>query len=833
MYRLPTEAEWEYACRAGTTTQFSFSFGDDRAHLDQYGWYQGNAGGRSHPVGTKLPNPFGLFDMHGNANEWCQDWHDVKWYEKSPASDPVGPPSGLHRVIRGGTWFWVTSYACRSAYRMSLTPSFRAAYHGFRIVRVLDATKPETPGATIAKPGASPTMPTRPWNTPAFQLWVKAIQALTAEKQVEAVSKKLMELNQGFDGKLTPKVERGVVTECRFITNNVTDISPVRALVGLEILGCGGGGEGGGGWGKLSDLSPLQGMPLKELHCSYTQVSDLTPLEGMALRFVDCTATRTSDLSPLRGMPLARLNCASTQVADLSPLEGMKLATLNCTFTQIADLTPLDGMGLTNLRITPKNITRGWDVVRQMKTLKTISIGGAQNQQFQPAEFWKKYDAGEFGMPAAPAKLAYFDPTFQAWVKATQALPAGQQIEAVSRKLMELNPGFDGKVTGYDGKGLPKIENGAVREFGLFTDNVMDISPVRALVILKSLNCSGSGTGKGRLTDLSPLKGMSALLDLTCAKTQVSDLSPLQGMNLVTLHCPITPVSDLKPLERMKLSVLTCDETQVLDLSPLREVPLRHLYCYNTQISDLTPLAGVRTLSELRVNRTKVTPASVAALQQALPNCKIDWDDPAKPKTPQPSIQSIDLLKLIDPKQSFNGGIWSKGPNGMTSPNEEFEWALVRVPYVVPEEYDWRIVVERANDNPIVKPANNSGRSLALHFIASGNRGSVCIDGYHNGTCALEMVDKNMGPTFQGPIMKPGKPVALRVSVRKDSVSVAADDKEILSWHGDMGRFSSYARWAIPDRQNLFIGSQASFIIHEMSVTPVAEGKSSAASGTK
>jgi hypothetical protein len=256
------------------------------------------------------------------------------------------------------------------------------------------------------------------------------------------------------------------------------------------------------------------------------------------------------------------------------------------------------------------------------------------------------------------------------------------------------------------------------------------------------------------------------------------------------------------------------------------------LGCSHSQVSDLSPLESCKSLKTLYVQATKVTPATVAALQRALPNCKIVWDDPAKPKTPEQFV-SVDLLKLVDPKQSFNGGTWSKGPNGLTSPNDEFEWALVRVPYVASEEYDWRIVVERANDNPVVKPVNNSGRSFALHFIASGNRGSVCIDGYHNGTCALEMIDKNMGPTFQGPIMKPGKPVAILVSVRKDSVSVAADGKEILSWHGDMGRFSSYANWRVPDRQNLFIGSQASFIIHEMSVTPVAEGKSSAASGTR
>src|SRR5471030_1614390 len=87
-YRLPTEAEWEYACRAGTTTQFSF--GDDDTELAQYGWYDKISRGKLMTVALKLPNPFGLFDMHGNAQEWCQDFFDEKWYENPQPPDPKG-----------------------------------------------------------------------------------------------------------------------------------------------------------------------------------------------------------------------------------------------------------------------------------------------------------------------------------------------------------------------------------------------------------------------------------------------------------------------------------------------------------------------------------------------------------------------------------------------------------------------------------------------------------------------------------------------------------------------------------------------------------------------
>ncbi len=134
-YRLPSEAEWEYACRAGTTTQYSF--GDDANLLEQFGWFYKNAGGKSHPVGTKSANAFGLRDMHGNLYEWCHDVYDEKWYERPATSDPRGPISGANRVIRGGTWPYPASY-CRSAARYFNTPSSRSAYYGFRCVQVLD-----------------------------------------------------------------------------------------------------------------------------------------------------------------------------------------------------------------------------------------------------------------------------------------------------------------------------------------------------------------------------------------------------------------------------------------------------------------------------------------------------------------------------------------------------------------------------------------------------------------------------------------------------------------------------------------------------------------------
>jgi formylglycine-generating enzyme required for sulfatase activity len=133
-YRLPTEAEWEYACRAGNPARYSF--GDDPASLGEYAWIDEDfAKGSTHPVGQKRPNAFGLFDMHGNVWEWCWDWYDAKPYAQSPVDDPSGPlKAASFRVRRGGSWINDPLNA-RSANRDGNIPGYRFISLGFRLAR--------------------------------------------------------------------------------------------------------------------------------------------------------------------------------------------------------------------------------------------------------------------------------------------------------------------------------------------------------------------------------------------------------------------------------------------------------------------------------------------------------------------------------------------------------------------------------------------------------------------------------------------------------------------------------------------------------------------------
>jgi formylglycine-generating enzyme required for sulfatase activity len=158
LYQLPTEAQWEYAARAGTTTKYSF--GDDDADLDTYAWFGGDfATGSHHPVGQKQPNGWGLYDMHGNVWEWTQDRFNPEGHRAQPQTDPTGPAGGSERTVRGGSWH-ATADGWSSTFRKGYAPTYRGISIGFRVARALPDAGTGAPAGTD-----EPAQPTRDTET--------------------------------------------------------------------------------------------------------------------------------------------------------------------------------------------------------------------------------------------------------------------------------------------------------------------------------------------------------------------------------------------------------------------------------------------------------------------------------------------------------------------------------------------------------------------------------------------------------------------------------------------------------------------------------------------
>jgi Leucine-rich repeat (LRR) protein len=393
--------------------------------------------------------------------------------------------------------------------------------------------------------------------------WAGSLKDLPAAEQVAAVTKKLRERNPGFDGQVKPTFKDGAVAELRFSSDAVTDLSPVRGLPKLQGLVCPGSGPG---QGRLASLLPLKGLKLAVLDCAQARVSNLAPLQGMPLTTLNLNGNaEVEDLTPLRGTRLTWLDVAGTRVRDLTPLRGLGLGYLACHDTPVTDLSPLKDMPLTALscRFEP---VRDLPLLRSLKRLDKLNN--------RP---WKDVDAAQRD--------------FEAWVKKTAGLPAGEQARAVGDKLKEANPGFDGQVT-------PWIDRGEVVRFSLSADAVTDLSPVRALRALERLTCTGSAPGKGRLADLWPLRGL-ALKDLIVSSTAVADLSPLGGMKLEYLDVAGTPVADLSPLKGAPLVVLDVSNTPVTDLAPLQDLPLRQLRGDVQPDRDADVLRPIKTLATI------------------------------------------------------------------------------------------------------------------------------------------------------------------------------------------------------------------------------------------
>jgi eukaryotic-like serine/threonine-protein kinase len=232
--------------------------------------------------------------------------------------------------------------------------------------------------------------------------WEQSLAGRPAAEQVEAVTRRLKELNPGFDGEVIPGIADGEVKSLQFHTDAVLDIAPVRALPGLRSLDLRGTYPSRGKLSDLtplrglplvnlnlnsasvSDLGPLRGMPLTVLHCGETRVADLSPLKGMRLRVFSAQRTLVSDLEPLRGMPLTYVDLYGAHtLADLGPLEGMPLGYLNIGATWVSDLSPVAGLKSLRTLVIDETEVSNLTAIRRLE-LTTLSFIGIRVTDLSP-----------------------------------------------------------------------------------------------------------------------------------------------------------------------------------------------------------------------------------------------------------------------------------------------------------------------------------------------------------------------------------------------------------------------------------------------------------------
>jgi Leucine-rich repeat (LRR) protein len=469
---------------------------------------------------------------------------------------------------------------------------------------------------------------------PVDDAWVKQVRALQADKQLEAVVAKLKELNPGFDGAfwkpIAPIIDHGEVEFLWFaFTDSVTDISPLRALSRLENLSFCGTSEK---WGRISDLSPLKDMKMKQLFLNWTVVSDLSPLKDMKLSILCCAGTPISDLSPLKDMKLTMFHCFDSKVSDLSPLKGMPLTILDCHNTLVTDLSPLKGMPLKNLYcdFDPK---RDADILHSLKTLETINGKPA-------AEFWKDVDA------AAKAAKKDADADRKA---AEYVLSIGGAVNVNGKYHEDIKVAADLPRTPFRLEAIRLKDNKQVSDAGL--------ACFKDCENLTAVDLWGTQTGDACLAHFKNCKNLTHLI---LGGTQVTnaglvDCKDWKKLGFLSLDWTsvgnpvLLHLKDCKNLEALFLSntqvndaglaLLNCETmtglglngTQVSDegLATLKNCKIMDfLNLKDTKVSDagLENLKGLAALKELDLTGSKVTADGVKKLAAALPKCKIKWD---------------------------------------------------------------------------------------------------------------------------------------------------------------------------------------------------------------
>jgi serine/threonine protein kinase/formylglycine-generating enzyme required for sulfatase activity len=547
-YRLPTEAEWEYVCRAGTTTLWNF--GDDRLIASAPEVIREHQ--TSHRGAAAVPNPFGIHDLYGGSSEWCFDRFIP--YRSEALVDPFTQPRKNEAVSRGGSEF--AGGGADPIYNNSVTRDRRTSptspYHGFGRVVLPISLKPTSDIDYALERDCAD--------------WLRSH-------------------HNAVEIRIGDRL-RGIEHDQPLPTENFTLEKSGRGFAGPET-----GAEIQPRIDKFARLHRFQGgyLPFvasRQWAAAYAKMPSITHINAFK------TDIQDEDLALFAAMP-------------------------NLEYLSVDGCQKLTGKGVRNLAASRslKRINL-WDT---SKINNSYTLEDVQALQDALPLCTITRGAGKPIPGLVPAKglgsgkLFMHDPAFPQWIKDVQAMPVRMQLEAVSQKLVELNPEFDGKLTGHRGKEPPNITEGVVTGLGFATDNMTDISPIRALSGITHLKMNGSDTRKSKFQDLSPLEGLQ-LTTVAFSNSGVANLEPLRGMPLTEVEFIHTKVSSLAPLREMPLKIVRFGGIgmSVSDLSPLRDAPLTHLLCTSPVLSDLSPLAGKQLLS-LDIQGTKVSDIGIVA----------------------------------------------------------------------------------------------------------------------------------------------------------------------------------------------------------------------------
>ena len=406
-YRLPTEAQWEYACRAGSTGRCFFSTVSDERKaaedlLPDYAWCGGNSSARPHAVGGRRASPWGLYDIYGNVSEWCQDWYGQDYYAKSPTDDPDGPPGGSYRVVRGGSWDHSLRF-CRSANRLNRTPGDRDGDRGFRVSLILPndpeglkkfvatikseipGPKSETPPAADPDRGAAEACLRRGRSV---QVLVNSelrsidkIQDLPQE-EFKLVAARLGNLGI-TDAELEPFHGLSELKELELHQNPIGDrgVHYLQDLPKLECLTLGETKVGDDGLSHLSHFKKLKRVDLNGTRVTDQGVRSLSslPLVGLWLSGTEVTDAATDSLAQMRNLEYLEIGCKGItdagvrRILEIKTLKVLALGSTGITDASaeyLAANTGLECLYLDRTNITDKSLPQ----VARLKSLKRLIL---------------------------------------------------------------------------------------------------------------------------------------------------------------------------------------------------------------------------------------------------------------------------------------------------------------------------------------------------------------------------------------------------------------------------------------------------------------------------